>query len=382
MTTESVTPTTTTTLKLTLVSPSVAGGAETRRITLVEPFEFQAACEAAIGLFDLEDPPSSLAFRYQDDESDAVTVSTSSELDEAFSIARREGRQTLRARLVIRGSTTNSSSHAGISCDGCEMTPIVGTRYKCTVRNDFDLCEVCHERDTEDFPVVKMVKPAAVIGGSFRRPFHRRPGRSPGGRRAANPSQRRASSIPPKFREVLQGAMDQAPSLVADLFGGEAQIPPSYRDAIANFPAVAEDFFNQLQSKNGNCCGNAVAEQQQPRGDGDDGSDNDPVSQHAILESTLNSAGVPESKSEEESDRSSKGGDSDGSLVVVNGVAAKGEGEEGHVSDVDEEPTTKRFATELQELRAMGFFDDGENIAALDGCDGNLDRAVNFLLEH
>ena len=33
--------------------------------------------------------------------------------------------------------------HAGIVCDGCEMTPIKGTRYKCLVCADFDLCALC-----------------------------------------------------------------------------------------------------------------------------------------------------------------------------------------------------------------------------------------------
>ena len=30
--------------------------------------------------------------------------------------------------------------HEGVACDGCKMFPIVGIRYKCSVREDFDLC--------------------------------------------------------------------------------------------------------------------------------------------------------------------------------------------------------------------------------------------------
>jgi len=33
--------------------------------------------------------------------------------------------------------------HEGINCDNCGVKPIQGTRYKCTVCNDFDLCECC-----------------------------------------------------------------------------------------------------------------------------------------------------------------------------------------------------------------------------------------------
>ena len=37
-------------------------------------------------------------------------------------------------------------------CDGCEMSPLVGRRYKCTTMENFDLCEACHTRREEIVP--------------------------------------------------------------------------------------------------------------------------------------------------------------------------------------------------------------------------------------
>ena len=35
--------------------------------------------------------------------------------------------------------------HPGISCDGCDMKPILGARYMKQMQNDtFDLCEACY----------------------------------------------------------------------------------------------------------------------------------------------------------------------------------------------------------------------------------------------
>lgn len=55
------------------------------------------------------------------------------------------------------GSTTNStfgarqvpnnrpfSVHANVQCNGCNMAPIRGVRYRATTRDDFDLCETCY----------------------------------------------------------------------------------------------------------------------------------------------------------------------------------------------------------------------------------------------
>lgn len=43
----------------------------------------------------------------------------------------------------------NANVHYGVVCDGCDVSPIVGNRYKCMQRPDYDLCETCHARKGE-----------------------------------------------------------------------------------------------------------------------------------------------------------------------------------------------------------------------------------------
>lgn len=48
--------------------------------------------------------------------------------------------------------------HLNVSCDGCGVNPIKGIRYKCSIRKNFDLCEVCEERLGHDQPFLKIRK--------------------------------------------------------------------------------------------------------------------------------------------------------------------------------------------------------------------------------
>jgi hypothetical protein len=61
--------------------------------------------------------------------------------------------------------------HEGIVCDGCQATPIVGMRYKCTICPDFDLCEACEAKGVHaaDHPLIKLRRSRRRHGFGMRR---------------------------------------------------------------------------------------------------------------------------------------------------------------------------------------------------------------------
>ncbi len=51
-----------------------------------------------------------------------------------------------------------NAEHKGYVCDGCDANPIIGSRYKCAVCEDFDFCEKCEEKNknTHPHPFIKI----------------------------------------------------------------------------------------------------------------------------------------------------------------------------------------------------------------------------------
>jgi hypothetical protein len=50
--------------------------------------------------------------------------------------------------------------HPNLICDGCNADPIIGIRYKCTVRPEYDLCEKCESRIQPPYPMLKIRHPS------------------------------------------------------------------------------------------------------------------------------------------------------------------------------------------------------------------------------
>lgn len=52
--------------------------------------------------------------------------------------------------------------HTNVECDGCGVNPIVGIRYKCTVRKNYDLCAKCEDRVDQEHPMLKITQPGGA----------------------------------------------------------------------------------------------------------------------------------------------------------------------------------------------------------------------------
>lgn len=56
-------------------------------------------------------------------------------------------------------AAASTITHDNVTCDECGAFPIVGDRYKCLVRDDFDLCSSCESKNRQPFAMVKIANP-------------------------------------------------------------------------------------------------------------------------------------------------------------------------------------------------------------------------------
>jgi len=136
---------------------------------------------------------ASFSLVWTDDEGDKVTVSSDPELNEAIRVLSNQKAMARFEVTVINEAlpreVPGGEVHCNVTCDECGMCPIYGERFKCTVRNDFDLCAKCEASRVQPFPMVKMTATRNRLEGchGFRgmhgggRGFHGRGG-FPGGR--------------------------------------------------------------------------------------------------------------------------------------------------------------------------------------------------------
>jgi len=137
---------------------------------------YSEVCEKIQELFPNENKET-INLSYLDDEGDKIIISSQNEFEEALVVQKsmmEKAGTSYRFDVVIPGQSVNNlpnanpiSSghlnnnvvHQGVTCDGCGLSPIVGTRYKCSIREDFDLCESCESSETQPHPMLKITSP-------------------------------------------------------------------------------------------------------------------------------------------------------------------------------------------------------------------------------
>ena len=143
----------------------------TRRISLEKDVnhDYAALVATAVELFSI-DPAAKIWLEYLDEEADKITVSSHPEFIEALKVMQATSPSVFRFHIHTNERMKEESSaektvpidpssikHANVVCDGCGVSPITGTRYKCTGREDFDLCSKCEARVTpQPHPMLKI----------------------------------------------------------------------------------------------------------------------------------------------------------------------------------------------------------------------------------
>lgn len=73
--------------------------------------------------------------------------------------------------------------HRNIICDGCGTQPVVGVRWKCSVCNDYDLCDECESKGHHDARH-RTTHPMMKLKQVWHKTAHRAPKQQPKGHRA------------------------------------------------------------------------------------------------------------------------------------------------------------------------------------------------------
>ncbi|WAQ99089.1 SQSTM-like protein [Mya arenaria] len=111
--------------------------------------------------------PGNFSLYWKDDDGDHVSFSTDEELLEALGFV---SDSLFKVYIDSKdrptsGQDNDAPVHRGVVCDGCQIGPIVGPRYKCMVCPDYDLCRGCEGAGLHvEHDMIKITQPASFPG--------------------------------------------------------------------------------------------------------------------------------------------------------------------------------------------------------------------------
>ncbi|WAQ99088.1 SQSTM-like protein [Mya arenaria] len=166
--------------------------------------------------------PGNFSLYWTDGEGDHVSFSTDEELLEALGfvsdsvfkvyIDRKDGPVHENEQM---GQDRDAPVHRGVVCDGCQIGPIVGPRYKCMTCPDYDLCRGCEGAGLHvEHDMIKITEPASFPG------FPEFPCGGPMGPMGPGPNG--GFAPPPYFRRWMQRFMKRWHNRHAPGFEGGA----------------------------------------------------------------------------------------------------------------------------------------------------------------
>lgn len=171
------------------------------RRTSVDTLSYSVVETAARELYSIP-ATHKVTLTWVDEEQDTITVSSEQEFQEfvqsqsnvpAFGRAystpallkfgvvvdtlKQDPQESTNTRATyVDNSYAPQTIHYHVACDGCGVKPIVGVRYKCTGRENFDLCSDCERKCEQPYPMLKIYEPYVglrlkVKGHGFKRGF-------------------------------------------------------------------------------------------------------------------------------------------------------------------------------------------------------------------
>lgn len=107
----------------------------------------------------------SLVFSWIDEDGDTIKFSSNEELQDAINYYTSDRKNVLKFSVTTANGNEGKAVredkiiHSNVRCDECNMNPLIGVRYKCSVRDNYDLCEKCESASPQPYPMIKIYSP-------------------------------------------------------------------------------------------------------------------------------------------------------------------------------------------------------------------------------